>query len=64
VIKRRKLQWAGHAWRSQNELIKAVLEQNPSGKRTLGRPKTRWQDLVKEDVYLLGGGVDWEKNNG
>jgi hypothetical protein len=29
VIKRRRLQWAGHAWRSQNELIRVVLEQNP-----------------------------------
>jgi len=32
----RRLQLAGHAWRSQNELIKAVMEQNPSRKRPLG----------------------------
>ena len=50
VIKRRRLQWAGHAWRSQNELIRAVLEQNPRRKRPLGRPKTRWEDSVKKDV--------------
>jgi len=41
VIKRRRFQWAGYAWRSQNQLTKAVLEQNPRGKRQLGRPKTR-----------------------
>jgi len=58
VIKRRRLQWAGHAWRSQNDLIKAVMEQNPRGKRLLGRHKTRWEDLVKKDVQSLGGGTN------
>lgn len=37
VIKKRRPQWAGHAWRSQTELIREVLEQNPRGKRPLGR---------------------------
>jgi hypothetical protein len=61
VIKNRRLQWAGHAWRNQNELIRAVLEQNPQGKIPLGRPKTRWEDLVKKDVQSLGGGTNWKE---
>jgi len=39
VIRRGRLQWAGHAWRNQNPLLRAVIEQNPVGKRPLGRPK-------------------------
>jgi hypothetical protein len=38
-----------------------VLEKNPRGKRTLGRPKRRWKDLVKKDVELLGGGTNWKE---
>ncbi|VVC42394.1 Hypothetical protein CINCED_3A013326 [Cinara cedri] len=62
VIKKRRLQWAGHAWRSQNELIRAVLEQKPRGKRPLGRLKTRWEDVVvKKDVQSLGGETNWKE---
>ncbi|VVC46525.1 Hypothetical protein CINCED_3A013473, partial [Cinara cedri] len=37
VIKKRRLQWAGQAWRTHNELIRAVLEQNRE-------EKDRWED--------------------
>ncbi|VVC33011.1 Ribosomal RNA methyltransferase FtsJ domain,S-adenosyl-L-methionine-dependent methyltransferase [Cinara cedri] len=40
---------------------KAVLEQNPRRKRPLGRPKTRWEDVVKKDVQSLGGGMNWKE---
>lgn len=39
TIKKGRLRWAGHA--SQNSLLRMVLEQNPVGKRPLGRPKLR-----------------------
>jgi len=42
VIKKCRLQWASHAWRSQNELIKALIEQNSRRKNWLEDPK---QDL-------------------
>jgi hypothetical protein len=38
-----------------------VLEQNPRGKRLLGRPKTRWEDIVKKDVQSLEGGTNWNE---
>jgi hypothetical protein len=60
VIKNRRLQWVGHAWRSQNELIRAVLELF-RGKRLLERSKTKWEDLVKKDVQSLGGGMNWKE---
>jgi hypothetical protein len=30
------------------------------GKRTLGRPRRRWEDNMKPDLQKLGcGGMDW-----
>ena len=32
----------------------------PDGKRTLGRPRRRWEDNNKLDLHEVGcGGVDW-----
>ncbi|KAL4099054.1 hypothetical protein QTP88_023549 [Uroleucon formosanum] len=59
TIKNKRLLWAGHAWRSQNPLIRMVLDENPNGKRPLGRPRQRWEDGVRDDVKALGGGEDW-----
>lgn len=44
--------------RSQNSLLRMVLEQNSVGKRPLGRPKLRWEDLIKRDIEDLGGGAN------
>lgn len=60
TIKKRRLRWAGHAFRDQNSLLRMVLEQNPVEKRPLGRPKLRWEDIVKKDVEDLGGEVNWK----
>jgi len=37
------------------------MEQNTCGKRSLGKLKTRWEDLVKKDVQSLGGGTNWKE---
>jgi len=60
-IRKRRFLSTGHAWRSQNEIIKAVMEQNPCGKSPLGRPKTRWEDLIIKDVESLGRGSNWKE---
>ena len=32
----------------------------PEGKRTLGRPRRRWDDNIKIDLQEVGcGGMDW-----
>ncbi|KAF0772260.1 Uncharacterized protein FWK35_00007901 [Aphis craccivora] len=41
AIRTKRLQWAGHAWRNKNPLIRTVLEKNPAGERPIGRPKMR-----------------------
>jgi len=36
-----------------------VIEQNPVGKWPLGRPRIRWEDVIKKDVEQLGGVSNW-----
>jgi hypothetical protein len=32
----------------------------PEGKRTLGKPRRRWEDNIKMDLREMGwGGMDW-----
>jgi len=53
------LEWAGHVWRKPDAIIKTVLQENPRGKRPLGRPRLRWEDCVKKDVADLYPDEDW-----
>jgi len=34
-----------------------VLVGKPGGKRLLGRPRRRWEDNIKMDLYKVGCGV-------
>jgi len=36
-----------------------VLVGKPEGKRTLGKPRRRWEDNIKMDLREVGGGGDW-----
>ncbi|KAF0713618.1 Uncharacterized protein FWK35_00031676, partial [Aphis craccivora] len=60
TIKKGKLRWVRHAMKSQNSLLRTMLEQSAIGKRPLGRPKLRWKHIVKRDVRELKGGVNWK----
>ena len=32
----------------------------PEGKRPLGRPRRRWEDIIRMDIQAVGcGGMDW-----
>ena len=63
VIKSRRMRWAGHIarvgeWRG----VYRVLVGKPEGKRSLGRPRHRWEDNIKMDLQEVGcGGMDWVK---
>lgn len=59
TIRNRRLQWAGHVMRNQNNIIRMTMDENPIGKRPLGRPRMRWEDMIKKDVEALNGGPDW-----
>jgi hypothetical protein len=37
-----------------------VLVGKPEGKRSLGRPRLKWEDIIKTDLQEVGGGRgDW-----
>jgi hypothetical protein len=59
VIKSRK-RWAGYVARMLLKRgVYSVLVGKPEGKRTLGRPRRRWED-IKMDLQEVGcRGMDW-----
>jgi len=46
----RRFQWA---MRSQNNLIRMIMDENSVGKRPLGRPQLRWEDVIIKDMETL-----------
>ena len=60
TMERNKLKWLGHVKRMGLErLPRRALEWTESGRRPIGRPRTRWRDQVKDDVNRRG--LQWEK---
>ena len=53
--------WAGHIARMcDRKGVFKVLVGKPEGKRSLGRPRRRWEDNIKKDLQEVGcGGMDW-----
>jgi hypothetical protein len=42
--------------------VHRVMVVKPEGKRSLGRPRRRWEDNIKMDVQEVGGGHgDWKE---
>jgi hypothetical protein len=60
-VKSRRIRWAGHVARMGEERkMYKVLVGKPEGKRSLGRPRRRWEDGVIMDLREIGlGWVDW-----
>jgi hypothetical protein len=53
-IKLRRLQRAGHVQRMESQSIpRMVMALQMFGKRPVGKPKKRWMDAVKEDIYQI-----------
>jgi len=61
VIKSRRRRWTGHVARTgRRRGVYRVLFGKLEGKRTLGRPRRRWEDDIKVDLQEVGcGGMDW-----
>jgi hypothetical protein len=62
-IRARRMRWVGHVARLGEEgKVYSVLVGKPEGKRTLVRPRHRWEDEIRMDLSktgLGGGGVEW-----
>jgi hypothetical protein len=55
------MRWAGHVARvGEERKVYKVLVGKPEGKRPLGRPRRRWEDVIRMDLRETGlRGVDW-----
>jgi hypothetical protein len=61
-IKIRRLGWAGHIVRMEEERIsKKVLNGNFYTTRPVGRPRTRWADVVQRDALQLLAIRGWRR---
>jgi hypothetical protein len=61
IIKSRRMRWAGHVARmGEKRNVCRLLVGKPEGKRPLGRPRRRWMDDIKMDLFEIGlNVVDW-----
>ena len=61
VVNWRRMGWAGHVARmGEGRGVHRVLVGKPEGKRSLGRPRCRWEDNIKMDLQEVGGSCgDW-----
>jgi hypothetical protein len=55
------MRWAGHVARiGEGRDVYRVLVGKPEGKRSLGRPRRRWEDNIRMDLQEVGCvGMDW-----
>lgn len=60
-IKKRKPVWAGYAWRMQESLIRNVIEENSVGRRSLGKPRLRWEYCAEKDVETVDLNNHWRE---
>ena len=61
-IKIRRLEWAGHIIRMEEERIpKKILNGNFHTTRPVGRPRTRWADVVQRDALQLLRTRGWRR---
>jgi hypothetical protein len=61
-IKIRRLEWVDHIVRLEEERIpKKVLNGNFHTTRPVGRPRTRWVDVVQRDALQLLGIREWRR---
>jgi hypothetical protein len=59
-IKIRRLGWAGHIIRIEEERIPIrFLNENFHTTKPVGRPRTRWADMVQRNVLQLLGIREW-----
>ena len=60
-IKKQRLNWLGHVERmAEDNIVQKIKRWKPMSKRPTGRPKTRWEDNVLEDIKSINV-CNWKK---
>jgi hypothetical protein len=53
-IKKQRLNWLGHVERmAEDNIVQKIERWKPMSKRPIGRPKTRWEGDVLEDIKSI-----------
>jgi len=53
-IRKQRLNWLGHVERmAEDNNVQKIKRWKPMSKRQIGRPKTRWEDDVSEDIKSM-----------
>jgi len=61
LIKKQKLNWLGHIERiAEDNIAWRIKRWKPMSKGPIGRPKTRWEDDVLEDIKSININ-NWKK---
>jgi len=59
VVKSRTMRWVGHVARmGLDRVVYRVLVGRPEGKRSLGRPRRRWDNNIKMNIQEVVGGCE------
>ena len=54
------MDWTCSKYGGERKVVCRLFVGKSEGKRTLGRPKHRWEDNIKMDLQEVGcGGMDW-----
>jgi hypothetical protein len=57
IIKTRRMRWAGHVARMEEQRnVYQLLVEKPKRKKLLGRPRRRWVDNIRMDLVAVGWG--------
>jgi hypothetical protein len=61
-FKTRRLGWAGHVIRmGDGKILKKILNGKFHNKRPVGKPRTRWEDVVRTDSSQILGLRGWRR---
>jgi len=61
LLKKQRLNWLGHvASKAEDNNVQKIKRWKPMSKRPIGRPKTRWEDDVLEDIKSMNV-RNWKK---
>jgi len=60
-IEKQRLNWLGHVERmTEDNIVQRIERWKPMSERPIGRPKTRWEDDVLEDIKNMNV-RNWKK---
>lgn len=54
TIRERRLKYVGHKIRSEDKISKIAIKWTPEGRRSKGRPASKWRRTMEDDLQRAG----------